>query len=76
MSEDSERHESSGTQTWQGCLIHRCSLSLYDEELSLKATPGLRDLRGAKLAGSSQPFLGRERAAVSVDVDPERRSPR
>ena len=33
-------------------------------------------MKGAKLAGSSPPFLGRERAAVSVDVDPERRSPR
>ena len=28
------------------------------------------------LAGSSPPFLGRERAAVDVDVGPERRSPR
>ena len=40
---------------------------------------GTRDseeVRAAKLAGSSPPFLGRERAAVSVDVDPERRSPR
>ena len=27
-------------------------------------------------AGSAPPFLGRERAAVSVDVDPERRGPR
>ena len=26
------------------------------------------------LAGSSPPFLGRERAAVDVDVGPERRS--
>ena len=35
-------------------------------------------LRGAKLAGAagrSPPFLSRERAAVSVDVDPERCSP-
>ena len=28
------------------------------------------------LAGSTPPFLGRERAAVDVDVGPERRSPR
>ena len=27
-------------------------------------------------SGSSPPFLGRERAAVDVDVGPERRSPR
>ena len=27
-------------------------------------------------AGSSPPFLGRERAAVDVDVGPERRRPR
>ena len=27
-------------------------------------------------AGSAPPFLGRERAAVDVDVGPERRSPR
>ena len=31
---------------------------------------------GAVLAGSTPPFLGRERAAVDVDVGPERRSPR
>ena len=38
----------------------------------------LRDeeTRGARFAGSSPPFLGRERAAVGVDVDPECRSPR
>ena len=28
------------------------------------------------LAGSTPPFLGRERAAVDVDVGPERRIPR
>ena len=31
---------------------------------------------GAVLAGSTPPFVGRERAAVDVDVGPERRSPR
>ena len=36
----------------------------------------MKDVRGAVLAGSSPPFLGRERAAVDVDVGPERRSPR
>ena len=36
----------------------------------------MKDLRGAVLAGSTPPFLGRERAAVDVDVGPERRSPR
>ena len=34
----------------------------------------MEDVGGAGFAGSSLPFLGRERAAV--DVDPERRSPR
>ena len=37
---------------------------------------GIKDVRGAVFAGSSPPFLGRERAAVDVDVGPERRSPR
>ena len=36
----------------------------------------MKDVGGAVLAGSSPPFLGRERAAVNVDVGPERRSPR
>ena len=36
----------------------------------------MKDLGGAGFAGSSPPFLGRERAAVDVDVGPERRSPR
>ena len=36
----------------------------------------MKDVRGAVLAGSTTPFLGRERAAVDVDVGPERRSPR
>ena len=30
-------------------------------------------MRGASFAGSWSPFLGRERATVGVDVDPERR---
>ena len=34
------------------------------------------EVRGAGFAGSSPPFLDRERAAVDVDVGPERRSPR
>ena len=37
---------------------------------------GMKDVGGAVLAGCSPPFLGRERAAVDVDVRPERRSPR
>ena len=37
---------------------------------------GMKDAGGAVLAGSSPPFLGRERAAVDVHVGPERRSPR
>ena len=32
--------------------------------------------RGAGFPASSPPLLGRERAAVDVDVGPERRSPR
>ena len=36
----------------------------------------MKDVGGAVLAGSSPPFLGQERAAVDVDVGPERRSPR
>ena len=41
----------------------------------------MKDVGGAVLAGSAPPFLGRERAAVDVDVGPdddvpERRSPR
>ena len=33
----------------------------------------MKDVGGAVLAGSTPPFLGRERAAVDVDVGPERR---
>ena len=36
----------------------------------------MEDVGGAVFAGSAPPFLGRERAAVDVDVGPERRSPR
>ena len=36
----------------------------------------MKDVGGAVLAGSTPPFLGREQAAVDVDVGPERRSPR
>ena len=36
----------------------------------------MKDVGGAVLAGSTSLFLGRERAAVDVDVGPERRSPR
>ena len=36
----------------------------------------MKDVGDAVLAGCSPPFLGRERAAVDVDVGPERRSPR
>ena len=36
----------------------------------------MKDVWGTVLAGSSPPFLERERAAVDVDVGPERRSPR
>ena len=33
----------------------------------------MKDVGGAVLAGSTPLFLGRERAAVNVDVGPERR---
>ena len=36
----------------------------------------MEEMWGAGFAGSSPPFLGRERVAVDVDVGPERRSPR
>ena len=36
----------------------------------------MKDVGGEGFAGSSPPFLGRELAAVDVDVGPERRSPR
>ena len=36
----------------------------------------MKDVGDAVLAGSLPPFLERERAAVDVDVGPERRSPR
>ena len=36
----------------------------------------MEEMKGTGFAGSSPPFLGPERAAVDVDVDPERRSPR
>ena len=36
----------------------------------------MEEMMGVSFAGSSPPFLGRERAAVGVDVGPERRSPR
>ena len=35
----------------------------------------MKDVGGAGFAGSSPPFLGREQAAVDVDVGPERRRP-
>ena len=35
----------------------------------------MKDVGGAGFAGSSPPWLGRERATVDVDVGPERRSP-
>ena len=36
----------------------------------------MEEMRGACFAGSASPFRGRERAAVDIDVCPERRSPR
>ena len=39
------------------------------------ATGGSEQVRGEKLTRRSAPFLGRERAAVSVDVYPKRWRP-
>ena len=36
----------------------------------------MKDVGGAGFAGSTLPFLGRERVTVNVDVGPERSSPR
>ena len=36
----------------------------------------MKEVGGTGFAGGSPPFRGRERAAVDVDVGPERRSPR
>ena len=49
-----------------------CTKSLGGESVGYKH----EGCGGAGFAGSSPPFLGRERAAVDVDVGPERRSPR
>ena len=48
-------------------LVWECRDKTDDDE---------KDVEGAGFAGSSPSFLGRERAAVNVDVGPERRSPR
>ena len=53
-----------------------CTNSLGGESGGQKHEVIMKDVRGAVLAGSTPPFLGRERAAVDVDVGPERRSPR
>ena len=49
------------------------ALSHWEVKVGGRST---KDVGGAVLAGSSPPFLGWERAAVDVDVGPERRSPR
>ena len=36
----------------------------------------MEEMRGACVTGSASPFRGRERAAIYVDVGPERSSPR
>ena len=53
-----------------------CTNSLGGESGGQKLSQKHEGCGGAVLAGSSPPFLGRERAAVDVDVGPERRSPR
>ena len=50
-------------------------IALIHWEVKVGGT-SMKDVGGAVLAGSTPPFLGRERAAVDVDVGPERRSPR
>ena len=49
--------------------------ALIHWEVKARGT-SMKDVGGAGFAGSSPPFLGRERVAVDVDVGPERRSPR
>ena len=50
-------------------------IALIHWEVKVGGT-SMKDVGGAGFAGSSPPFLGREWAAVDVDVGPERRSPR
>ena len=45
--------------------------ALIHWEVKLGGT-SMKDVGGASFAGSSPPFLGRERAAVDCDVGPER----
>ena len=56
-----ERHDSGGTH---GHSLHW--------QVEVGGT-SMEEVRGASFAGSSPPFLGRERTAVDVDVGPERR---
>ena len=49
---------------------------LNHREVEVGARSSSEEVRGLRLAGYSPPSRSRERAAVSVDVDPERRSHR
>ena len=48
-----------------------CTNSLGGESGGSAGGTSMKDVGSAVLAGSSPPFLGRERAAVDVDVGPE-----
>ena len=70
LNEEADRHDSSGTASHSWPLP---ALSHWKVEVG---GAGMEEMRGASFDRSSPPFLGRERAAVGVDVDPGRRSPR
>ena len=57
-------------------VVHMATPFTLHWKVKVGSTKGSKNVRGVQLAGTSPPFLGRERAAVGVDVDPERRSPR
>ena len=44
-------------------------------DVKVGVTSSRKEVRGASFAGSAPSSLGRERAAVGVDVDPERLGP-
>ena len=57
-------------------VVHMATPFTLHWKVKVGSTKGSKNVRGVQLAGTSPPFLGRERAAVGVDVDPERPSPR
>ena len=55
-------------------VVHMATPFTLHWKVKVGSTKGSKNVRGVQLAGTSPPFLGRERAAVGVDVDPERLS--